>query len=170
MIRPLRESDDPSGFSCGTGELDIYLRRHALANALAGASVTYVLEAGQLGIAGFVTLAAAGIRTDELGASHLVGMDWPRYPLPALLIARLAVDERCQHQGLGRSLLAFAFEEALIARDRIGCIGVLVDSKPEAVSFYRGFGFSEVRVDDPRTDVRRLFLGAGALADAIRSG
>jgi hypothetical protein len=89
VIRRLAENDDPSGFSCGDHEFDRYLAAHALANAAAGMSVTYVLDEPGFGVAGFVTLAAASIRADAI--PHLE-VDLPRYPLPALLVARLAVD------------------------------------------------------------------------------
>lgn len=167
MIRPLLESDDPSGFSCGVHELDAYLKRHALANAAAGAGVTYVLEDSDTGIAGYITLAAASVRTSELDSDSHAVAGLPRYPLPALLVARLAVDERLRRRGLGRALLTFAFDEALIARDRIGCIGILVDAKPPAVGFYERFGFLAVRSVDTDGSVKRVFLGIGALTDAL---
>lgn len=168
MIRPLRESDEPSGFSCGNHEFDIYLMRHAMANYIAGASVTYVLEDADAGIAGYVTLAAASIRTVDLGLNASYAAELPRYPLPALLVARLAVDQRRQHRGLGRSLLAFALDEALVARDRIGCIGVLVDAKPTAVEFYDHLGFAAVSAPEGEGGIRRMFLGIGSLTDALR--
>lgn len=167
MIRPLLESDDPSGFSCGVHELDAYLRRHALDNAAAGAGVTWVLEDRELGIGGYVTLAAASVRSNELASDPHAAAGLPRYPLPALLVARLAVDERLRRRGLGRALLTFAFDEALIARDRIGCIGVLVDAKPPAVGFYERFGFGEVRRAGADSGVGRMFLGIGTLTDAL---
>ncbi len=59
-------------------------------------------------IAGYFSLATVSVErssVDELeGLSRL-----PRFPIPGILLARLAVDERVQGQGLGR----FLFEEAL---------------------------------------------------------
>ena len=37
-------------------------------------------------------------------------------------------------------------ELALEMRDRVGCVGVVVDAKPEAVAFYRPLGFQPLRV------------------------
>jgi len=37
----------------------------------------------------------------------------------------------------------------LLARemaDRVGCVGVLVDAKPQAVEFYRQYGFARLEV------------------------
>jgi GNAT superfamily N-acetyltransferase len=168
VIRPLLESDDPSSFSCGVRQLDTFLHRYALDNAAAGIGVTYIVEDCALGISGYVTLSAASIRGNEIEAGWgLVGA-LPRYPLPALLIARLAVDERCQLRGLGRSLLVFALDEALVARDRIGCIGVLVDAKSAAETFYHRFGFVEVRQADDEGALTRMFVGTATIADSLR--
>jgi GNAT superfamily N-acetyltransferase len=164
VIRRLAENDDPSGFSCGDHELDRYLAAHALANAAAGGSVTYVLDEPGFGVAGFVTLAAASIRADAI--PHLE-VDLPRYPLPALLVARLAVDVGRQRRGHGGDLLAFSFEEALVARDRIGCVGVLADVKPGAKSFYERLGFvtiAESASPAPRT---RMFMSISGIVDAL---
>jgi GNAT superfamily N-acetyltransferase len=65
----------------------------------------------------------------------------PDYPLPILRISRLAVDAPVQNRGIGKLLLRFAFRLALELRDRFGCVGVVVDSRAGAVSFYRKLGF-----------------------------
>jgi GNAT superfamily N-acetyltransferase len=168
VIRPLAESDDPFSFSCGVRELDAYLRHHAMANAAAGIGATYVVEDREVGIGGYVTLAAAGVRADELGLDARVIADLPRYPLPALLIARLAVDERCRRRGLGRGLLLFALDEALVARDRVGCVGALVDAKSAATGFYERYGFVQVLPSVADGRVGRMFLGIATIADALR--
>ena len=62
--------------------------------------------------------------------------------LPAVKIARLAVDNRYRSSGIGSTLISYAI--ALI-RDRIaenvGCRFVVTDAKSEAVSFYEKQGF-----------------------------
>ena len=65
----------------------------------------------------------------------------PAYPLPILRVVRLAVDERFQGHGIGRLLLRATLELAFEMRDRFGCIGVVVDAKPDAVDFYAALGF-----------------------------
>jgi len=138
VIRLLAERDDPSGFSCGSAELDRYLKTYALANAERGVNVTYVHANETDHIEGFLTLAGTSIRSAEVPASR----NLPRYPLPALLVARLAVSSSSQNRGVGRRLLAFALEESLVMHSRIGCVAVVVDAKPEAVPFYERFGSS----------------------------
>lgn len=163
MIRLLAETDDPSGFSCGSAELDRYLKTHALANAQLGVSATYVQIDETDRIEGFVTVAGTSIRSSEAPASR----NLPRYPLPALLIARLAVDLPTQNRGIGRGLLAFALEEALVMHGRIGCVAVVVDAKPEAVCFYGRFGFERLVLANPTAGTIRMVLGIGSIIDAL---
>jgi GNAT superfamily N-acetyltransferase len=163
VIRLLSETDDPSGFSCGSAELDRYLEVHALANLKLGVSATYV-HADQLNrVDGFLTLAGTSIRSAEANSAG----NLPRYPLPALLVARLAVDSSAQGQGIGRRLLAFALEEALIMHRRIGCIAVVVDAKLSGVSFYEHFGFEPVVLANPAASTMRMVIEIGSIIDAL---
>lgn len=142
-------------------ELDRYLKRHALGNASLGAGVTYVSAGDDGAIDGFVTLAGCSLRGVEVGL-----VDMPRFSLPMLLVARLAVDVSAQGRGIGARLLRFAFEEAVMAYSHTGCVGVLVDAKPEAVGFYEGLGFE--RVGEASQDANsRMFLEIGAVLDAL---
>ena len=68
----------------------------------------------------------------------------PAYPLPILRLSRLAVDERFQGHGIGRLLLRAMLELALEMRNRVGCIGVIVDAKPDTVPFYLSLGFKPI--------------------------
>ena len=38
------------------------------------------------------------------------------------------------------------FHSALELRERFGCLGVVVDAKPQAVGFYQGLGFTPLAV------------------------
>lgn len=93
-------------------------------------------------IIGFVTLAAAEVEIAGLPASRRKGL--PSYPLPALRIARLAVDARAQGRGVGAELLKHALIIARKTAESVGCIGVVVDAKADAVSFYERYGFEPV--------------------------
>jgi len=74
---------------------------------------------------------------EELPSGHRM----PPFPLPVLRIARLATDERARGRKIGRALLQFSIELAERQRDEVGCVGVLVDAKPDAIPFYERFGF-----------------------------
>jgi GNAT superfamily N-acetyltransferase len=89
-----------------------YLRRYALRHAtkdlLARTFVAIDDMPAGVRIAGYFSLTTVSVdRASAERHPSLTGL--PRFPIPGILLARLAVDTRAQHQGLGRYL----FEEAL---------------------------------------------------------
>jgi GNAT superfamily N-acetyltransferase len=139
-IRALRPSDDRSRFSSGNLDLDRFLSKYAGQNQFANhIGATYVAVEGAL-ILGFVTVAPGQIEAADLPPSTLTGR-LPRYPVPILRLARMAVARSLQRQGVGSELLRFVFELALKMSRDYGCTGVTVDAKPEAVGFYERFDF-----------------------------
>ena len=143
-IRLLEPRDDRSGFRSGNIDLDRFFLRYAGQNQFRHhIGTTYVAVQGDR-IAGFVTVSSGEMVAESLPKAARRRL--PSYPLPVLRIARLAVDERFQGLGVGRLLLRAMLELALELRDRIGCIGVVVDSKPDAVPFYSTLGFETMEL------------------------
>jgi ribosomal protein S18 acetylase RimI-like enzyme len=70
----------------------------------------------------------------------------PAYPLPVLRIARLAVGAEAQGRGIGSLLLDAAFQLASKMADDLGCVGVVVDAKADAVGWYERLGFRRMEV------------------------
>ncbi|MCA8978436.1 MAG: GNAT family N-acetyltransferase [Planctomycetes bacterium] len=142
-IRALAESDDRAGFRSGNEALDLFFHQYAGQNQFRHhVGVTYVAtesasedESEQL--LGFATVAPAALDADELPN----GKSMPPYPIPVLRLARLATDERHRGRGVALALLRFTIELAEHQRDEVGCVGVLVDAKPESTAFYERFGF-----------------------------
>lgn len=138
-IRKLEATDDVSGFRSGHGALDAFLHRFAALNQFVlHTGVTY-LAVERAEIVGYVTVAAA-----EALAADFAGLrrrKVPRYPLPMLRIARLAVAEAWQRKGIGNGLVRHAFGLALRMTHEIGCAGVVVDPKQDSVEYYRRLGF-----------------------------
>lgn len=156
-IEPLNAAHDRRGFSCGVSGLDEYLRRYARQHAASNISRSFVAAEGRR-IAGFYSLAMAAIRRDNLPATE--AERFPRFPLPVARLARLAVDTRCQRQGLGELLLADALQRCLRLSEQIGMIGVIVDAKDEtARGWYERFELERLP-DAPLT----LWLPTGAIA------
>lgn len=91
-------------------------------------------------ILGFFTLSAATIMTIDLPpevARHL-----PKYPVPAALLGRLAVDRSAAGQGLGSLLLADAVRKARLAAETVAMMAMVVDPIDDAArQFYAAFGF-----------------------------
>jgi len=143
-IRALSQSDDRSAFHSGDPDLDRFLRKYAGQNQFRHhIGTTYVAVEGSR-VAGYATVAPGHIEIDDLPPA--LRKTLPRYPLPILRLARLAVDKSFRGQGLGRQLLRFVLDLALQMAGDFGCLGVVVDAKPGAVSFYRQFGFSPLEV------------------------
>ncbi len=143
-IHRLESNDDCSGFRSGKIDLDCFFQRYAGQNQFRHhIGTTYVAIQGDC-ITGFVTVSSGEMMAEEL-PKPLRGR-LPAYPLPILRVARLAVDERFQGHGIGRLLLRAMLELALEMRDRVGCTGVVVDAKPDAVDFYSGLGFKVIEL------------------------
>lgn len=169
-IRALQQSDDRSRFGSGEPDLDRFLQKYAGQNQFRHhIGTTYVaVERGR--IVGYLTVAAGQVEIDELPpATH---RKLPRYPLPILRLARLAVDESARGQGLGKALLRFALNLAVRMASDYGCVGVVVDAKPGAVDFYERFGFMRLEVLEGRSEARpaptTLFLPASEIQTARR--
>lgn len=64
-------------------------------------------------------------------------------------------------------------ELALEMRDRIGCIGVVVDAKPDAVPFYSSLGFTAISLLGgalgDRPEPVAMFLPIGQIAAATNN-
>jgi len=168
-IRALHEGDDRSQFRSGDPDLDRFFQKFAGQNQFKHyLGVTYVaVDATRL--LGFATVAPGHVEIDGLPAAARKKL--PRYPLPVLRLARLAVDEGVRSQGLGGQLLRFVLQLALRMANDFGCIGVAVDAKPDAVDFYRKYGFISVDLVEGQSDARPspipMFLATRAIRTAL---
>jgi GNAT superfamily N-acetyltransferase len=144
-IRKLAASDSVDAFDCNQPDLNSYLQRHALNNQKANSAQTYVTCAGSA-VAGYYSLSVAGI--DHASAPVRVVKGLARHPVPVMLLARLAVDQGFQGQGLGTALLKDALLRTLQAADIAGIRAVIVHAKDEAArQWYLRFGFEPGPVD-----------------------
>jgi GNAT superfamily N-acetyltransferase len=168
-IRRLRASDDRSRFRSGDVDLDRFFRSYAGQNQFRHhVGVTYVsVEEDE--ILGYLTVAPGGVEIDDLPAAVRRGL--PRYPLPVLRLARLAVDSRVRGRGLGEQLLHFALGLAVTMAGDYGCVGVAVDAKPGAEPFYARYGFRSIDVvvglSDARPRPTVMFLPTSEILAAV---
>lgn len=161
-IRTRRQDDDRAPFRSGNAALDHFFHRYAGQNQFRHhLGVSYVaVEAAT--ILGFVTVSPATLDAEDLPN----GRRMPPYPLPVLRVARRAVAEGARGCGVGRALLRFVIELAERQRDEVGCVGMLVDAKPDAIGFYEPFGFvpleavAGVALTVPRATPMYLPLGS----------
>jgi len=138
-IRALRADDNRDGFRCGDVDLDRFFQKFAGQNQFRLHIGTTYVAIRQSEILGFATLSATSITITALPKSSRKRL--PHYPLPALRLARFAVAQSAQGQGIGKQLLKAVFRIAHEMADRTGCVAVVVDAKPAAVEFYQRYGF-----------------------------
>lgn len=127
------------GFSSGQPALDGWLRTSALHAQAMRTARTFVWHRGDRAVLAFFSLAAHLVRRSEV--PKRVGHGSPE-ALPAILLARLALDVRLHGEGLGGELLWDALSHSVAAADAAGARVVVVDAIDEvATSFYAHFGF-----------------------------
>ena len=167
-IRPLRADDDQSTLSCGQRDLDRFFQHYAGQNQFKlHLAVTYV-AASDSRVLGFATVAASSLERNRLPSARL-RRRLPGYPLPVLRLARLGVHARVQGSGVGRVLLRHVLGLALDQRDRLGCVGVVADAKPDAIAFYERYGFvplEGVREGALHGDPSPMFLAISTIAQS----
>ena len=153
--RPLLPDDRFETFDCGRESLNQWFCRHAWHNQQSGTSRTNVVCDRSTGeIAGFVSLCAAQIERSHLPKS--AQRNRPD-PIPALLLAQLAVDVRYQRRGIARSLMFFALTSAVRFSREIGCFCVITHPLDDGVrNFYRSFGFENLPFDPERSMAVRI--------------
>ncbi len=171
QFRALQADDDRKNFCCGSIELDRFFRHYAGQNQFRHhIGVTYVL-ANKSKIVGFVTVSAGEMVAEELPADARCRL--PEYPLPIMRIARLAIDTQFQGLGLGKKLLRASFQLALEMKSRYGCVGVVVDAKPESLAFYEKIGFIPLQIIagglGDRPEPQPLFLAIKTIELTIKS-
>ena len=163
-IRPLSPHDDLTDLrvsSADEDDLKSFLVDSAAIYMRERLAFTYVLVerllSGRDKVVGYVSLLTSVLDTGR-GVTLMQGIpgrrdsDDPRseftYPYafyPAIKIARLLVDADYRRLGFGQELVDLAIDIAEEAIGGvIGCRFVVVDAKPEAVDFWRHFGFSEL--------------------------
>lgn len=132
-----------------------YLRRFALRHAEKDLLARTFLVIDEIEeaerLAGYFTLATASV--ERIAVSSVESLQrLPGFPIPAVLLARLAVDERAQGQGLGRYLLEEGLGLTLqLARSGPVSFRLLVtDAIDEvAATFYERFGFTRLTDEFP---------------------
>jgi GNAT superfamily N-acetyltransferase len=135
----LKKSHELTSFDCAAPALNDYLNKYAFQNHQNRSARTYVSTRGNR-VVGYYTLAAGSVRREDVPPRVAKGL--ANYPVPVILLARLAVDRTEQGKGLGAALLKDALLRASHAGDIVGCRAVLVHAKDHAAqAFYRKFDF-----------------------------
>jgi GNAT superfamily N-acetyltransferase len=138
-------------FNCGQEALNRFLTRFALTSQQANASQTYVGLADST-VIGFYTLVVGEVSYDDAPERLKKGL--ARYPVPLMLLARLAVSQAWKGKGVGAGLLKDAMCRTMQAADIAGIRALAAHAKDdEARAFYEHFDF----IPSP-TDPLHLFI------------
>lgn len=151
--QPLMTTHLLDGFDCGETALDDWLKRRALANQFSGASRTFVVADQSGRVVGYYAMAAGAV-SHQL-ATSAVRRNMPD-PVPVMVLARLAVDQRTQGMKLGAAMLLDAVKRAVTVSQNAGVRALLVHALHErAKQFYEYYGFQASSLD-PMTLMLRL--------------
>lgn len=163
VTQALGDHHQLAGFDCGKPELDLWLRDSARHAERHRTCRTFVWHSGDGVVVAYFSLAAHLIERAILprGLAHGAPTQ-----IPAVLLARLALDKTLHGRGLGGVLLADALTRAVEAGLRIGVRFVVVDAiDDQAGRFYRAHGFKPVPSDSSRF-VRKVSAIDADLAEA----
>src|SRR5690349_22696637 len=126
---------DRAGFSCDAPELDRYIREHASQDIKRDVARVFVaVQAGTPTVCSYYSLSAASFQRDNLPVDQAKRL--PFYPVPAVLLGRLAVDRSMKGKGLGAHLLMDALYRALLATQTLAVHAMIVDARDDAAAAF----------------------------------
>ena len=127
-------------FDCGKPSLNDWLLHHARQAQASGSAKTFVV-ADDDRVAGYFSLTVGQV--DILDAPERIRKGMGNYPLPVVILARLAVCTQDQGRGIGFGLLQDAIRRTFLIAEQAGIRAMLTHPIDEdAARFYTRFGFA----------------------------
>ena len=151
---------DLEDFDCGKPTLDDWLLRHARQAQGSGSARTFVV-ADDDRVIGYFSLTVGQINV--LDAPDRIRKGMGQYPIPVVILARLAVSQAEQGRGVGIGLLQDAIRRTLLIAEQAGIRALLTHPiDTDAARFYTRFGFIASPLREQQLllllkDARRLF-------------
>jgi predicted N-acetyltransferase YhbS len=148
-------------FDCGKPLLNEWIQRHARQAQTSGSAKSFVV-ADDDQVVGYYSLTVGHV--DSLEAPVRIRKGMGRYPIPVVLLARLAVSSEYQGLGIGIGLLQDAIRRTMMIAEHAGIRALLTHPMDkEAAGFYTRFGFVASPVHDQQLllllkDARCLLL------------
>ena len=138
---PLGPEHRLEAFGCGKTPLDVWLARYARQAEASGSARTFIVEElTEHSVAGYFSLTVGQV--DILEAPDRVRKGMGRFPIPVILLARLAVASACQGQGIGYAMLQDVIRRSLLLAELVGIRALLTHPiDAEAERFYLQYGF-----------------------------
>jgi len=158
-LAPLATHHRLDAFDCGKPALNVWLLRHAAQAQGSGSARTFValdsqvdgqldgppdrqpdLQLDRPRVAGYFSL--TGGQVDAADASDRVRLRLGGYPIPVVILARLAVSVQYQGRGMCAGLLREAIARTLQLAEIAGVRALITHPlDDDAARFYRRFGF-----------------------------
>lgn len=154
---PLNAQHRLEGFDCGKPALNEWLLRHARQAQGSGSAKTFVVSEDGVRVAGYFSLTVGQV--DTLDAPERIRKGMGQYPLPVVILARLAVSVADQGRGVGLGLLQDAIRRTMLIAEQAGIRAILTHPiDAEAAKFHARFGF----IVSPLREQQLLLLLKGA--------
>ncbi len=126
-------------FDCGKPALNEWLARHARQARASGSTKTFIATDDER-VVGYFSLTVGQV--DTLDAPERIRKGMGQYPIPVVILARLAVSLQDQGRGIGVGMLRDAIRRTLTISEQAGIRAMLTHPIDEdAARFYRRFGF-----------------------------
>jgi hypothetical protein len=152
-------------FDCGKPGLNDWLLRHARQAQASGSAKTFIVTDGHR-LAGYYSLAVGQI--DTLEAPDRVRKGMGGYPIPVVILARLAVAMQDHGRGIGIGMLQDAIRRTVAISEQAGVRALLTHPiDVDAERFYLRFGFEASPAQEKQLllllkDARRLLMPAAS--------
>jgi len=160
VVQPLHDRHRIDTFNCGRAELTSWLLEHARHATRQGTRTYVLVGSGAVEVCGYFAVAPHVVQKDEL--PRRIGRGAPRR-VPAVLLAKLALDVRAQGRGLGRELLIRALDTIVASARVAGGKLVVVDAVDrDAARFSEHHDFQPIPGNP-----HRLVLKLSTVADAL---
>lgn len=136
---PLQALHRLDSFDCGKPSLNEWLTRYARQSQASGSAKTFVV-AHDDGVVGYFSLTVGQV--DTLEAPERIRKGMGQYPVPVVILARLAVAQQAQGHGVDIGMLQDAIRRTLLIAEQAGIRALLTHPlDADAARFYLRFGF-----------------------------
>ena len=138
---PLAVQHQLEGFDCGRSTLNHWPLHQARQAQTSGSAKTFVVADEANCVAGYFSLTVGQV--DTLEAPERIRQGMGRFPLPVVILARLAVTRVNHRRGIGVGMLQDAIRRTLVIAEQAGIRAILTHPiDADAARFYTRFGFT----------------------------
>lgn len=160
---PILDTHNLTGFNSGKEALDAWLRDMSVYNQTQGYSRTFVITDEENNVVAYHSVCAGMIHRNDV--PRAIGGHKSPTEIPVALLARLAVTQEHQGNGLGKALLKNALMSIVSAAQVVAFRAVVVHVIDEdALQFYKKHGFVETKGME-----RRLILPAKDIIASLKA-